>query len=223
MTTYYVYRHISPNNKIYVGLTHTKPERRWQHGNGYKKNEMFYSDICKYGWGSFEHQILLETTNEQEAVELEERLIKELDLLNPDKGYNLRHGDNGGFSKQSLERMGESRTGNTNCVGRVLSTDTKDRIAESLRKFYSDHPNPFAGKKHSDDTRKRLSEITKANPPSARKVNQLTIDGDLVATYDRISDAATACGIDASSISKVCRGKKKTSGGFRWEYADSKS
>lgn len=35
MNNYIVYKHIFPNNKIYIGLTRQKPERRWRNGDGY--------------------------------------------------------------------------------------------------------------------------------------------------------------------------------------------
>lgn len=34
---YYVYKHIFPNGKVYIGITCKKPIYRWNNGNGYKK------------------------------------------------------------------------------------------------------------------------------------------------------------------------------------------
>ena len=34
---YTVYKHICPNNKVYIGITVKKPEVRWNKGLGYKK------------------------------------------------------------------------------------------------------------------------------------------------------------------------------------------
>ena len=36
--------------------------------------------------------------------------------------------------------------------------------------------------------------------------------------FETIKAASDYYGIDDSSISKVCRGKAKTTGGYRWEY-----
>ena len=38
--------------------------------------------------------------------------------------------------------------------------------------------------------------------------------------YPGASEAARQTGIDKSSISKCCRGKLKTAGGFHWEFVD---
>lgn len=43
-----VYKHISPSNKVYIGITHLLPSQRWCRGNGYKNNPMFYNAILKY-------------------------------------------------------------------------------------------------------------------------------------------------------------------------------
>lgn len=57
---------------------------------------------------------------------------------------------------------------------------------------------------------------------NARPVEQLTLDGQHVARYDNIADAARAVGCDPSTISGVCRGKpcSKTAKGYRWRYTD---
>ena len=65
--TYYVYRHISPNGKSYIGITKQEPTRRFQNGNGYKTQRAFYRAIQKYGWDSFKHEILEEGLTEKEA------------------------------------------------------------------------------------------------------------------------------------------------------------
>ena len=57
---YTVYRHICPNNKMYIGITRKKPEDRFLNGQGYFDNKKFYKDIKKYGWDNIKHEILFE-------------------------------------------------------------------------------------------------------------------------------------------------------------------
>lgn len=68
------------------------------------------------------------------------------------------------------------------------------------------------------EDRKACRHITKQN----RKVRQLTMDGNFVAEYGSISNAARETGITRININDVCRGKLhcKSAGGFRWEYLD---
>ena len=39
-------------------------------------------------------------------------------------------------------------------------------------------------------------------------------------TYDKIKDAAEDSGASASKINAVCRGSRKTAGGYHWKYVD---
>lgn len=51
-----------------------------------------------------------------------------------------------------------------------------------------------------------------------RGVNQIDQDGTVIAKYSQIIEASRATGIHATSIVKCCKGKMRTSGGYRWEY-----
>lgn len=75
---YKVYCHISPNNKVYIGITQQEPKQRWQGGKGYKENQYFYRAIQKYGWDNFQHEILFENLTKQEAEKKEIELIKKI-------------------------------------------------------------------------------------------------------------------------------------------------
>ena len=56
---------------------------------------------------------------------------------------------------------------------------------------------------------------------SQRKpVEQLTMDGKHVAYYDGIIDASIATGAPRELIGKVCHGRKKSAGGYRWKFKE---
>lgn len=96
---YCVYKHTSPSNKIYIGITFN-PKRRWYNGNGYlhkrkdgKYNQpLFARAILKYGWDKFTHEILEDNLSKEQACELEKKYIQEYDSTNPQKGYNISFG-----------------------------------------------------------------------------------------------------------------------------------
>ena len=52
-----------------------------------------------------------------------------------------------------------------------------------------------------------------------RKVSQIK-DGKVVRTYDAIIIASKETNIHANKINDVCRGIRKTAGGFEWRYAE---
>ena len=53
-----------------------------------------------------------------------------------------------------------------------------------------------------------------------KKVRQLSLDGEEIKVWNKISDAAKELGIQGSHITGVCKGKRKTTGGYKWEYAN---
>lgn len=54
----------------------------------------------------------------------------------------------------------------------------------------------------------------------ARVVGQYDKEGNKVAEYNTITKAAEIVGCPASKISAVCKGKRKTSGGYIWKYEE---
>lgn len=53
-----------------------------------------------------------------------------------------------------------------------------------------------------------------------RKVNQYTLDGKYICTYDSIVDASKRTGVNKSNIGACAQGKYKQAGGYIWRYAD---
>ena len=89
-----VYKHTTPNGKIYIGITSQKPEKRWASGHGYKKT-YFGNAIQKYGWKNIKHEILFSGLNELDAKEKEVELIEKFKSFEKEYGYNLTKGGDG--------------------------------------------------------------------------------------------------------------------------------
>ena len=91
---YTVYSHISPSNKMYIGITKNNPLRRWKNGHGYRVENQpsFANAIKKYGWDNFQHNIIAENLTKVEAKQMEQDLIKKYNTTNPDYGYNMTTG-----------------------------------------------------------------------------------------------------------------------------------
>ena len=140
---YSLYVHINKiNNKRYYGITSQKPKDRWRNGKGYKnhknnkKDTYFYNAIRKYGWDNFKHEVLFEGLTKEEACLLEQCYIVLYDTTNRNKGYNRTTG-------------GESFN---------HTDDTKKALSD----LYKGENNPFYGKHHTEETRKRISEKIKS-------------------------------------------------------------
>lgn len=88
---YTIYKHTSPEGKVYIGATSCHDLRnRWHYGHGYKYNKSFWADIQRFGWANFKHDILEEGLTAEEAKQREEFYINHFQSCDPDKGYNLR-------------------------------------------------------------------------------------------------------------------------------------
>lgn len=61
-----------------------------------------------------------------------------------------------------------------------------------------------------------------ASNVNAQKVNQYDLSGNLINEYDTMTNASKATGVSVSKISAVCRGKRKTAGGYIWRFATDK-
>lgn len=87
---YYIYRHIAPDGRCYVGQT-INPDDRWSYdGIKYKKCPKFYEAVEKIGWDNFEHEILQTCTTREEALILETAWI---DYYNSaEEGFNIIKG-----------------------------------------------------------------------------------------------------------------------------------
>lgn len=86
-----------------------------------------------------------------------------------------------------------------------------------IRRFGS--TNSHWGKHHSEKAKEKMREArkkyVKENHPMSKKV--LNIDTN--ETFEYMELACEKYHLDKSTLSKVCKGKRKTCGGFRWKYA----
>ena len=58
--------------------------------------------------------------------------------------------------------------------------------------------------------------------PCAKRVHQIDINTKkIINTFNSMAEMSKETGINSSHISSVCKGKRKTAGGYIWRYADS--
>lgn len=184
------------NGKAYVGQTvQTIEKRMMQHMYGHKT--YFDCAIDRFGIDNFEIEIIDTADSIDELNEKEKYYISSLNTMLPN-GYNLCEGG-----------------GNT--TGYHHKEESKRKMSIAKSKMYIGENNPFYGKKHSEETRKKISESKKYEKNcTARKVRCVET-GEI---FDCILYAAQKYDIAATHITRVCRGRRKTTGGFHWEYAD---
>lgn len=195
-----MYRHTNRvNGKVYIGMTSKRPKDRWQNGNGYSGQSLFWNAIQKYGWDAFDHEVLHEGLSKSEAEHMERELILHYRSNERDFGYNMA--DGGGVNR-----------------GYKLSDVTRKRLSEAHKgrqvwnKGLSGYTVPSArGKKRSAVTCKRMSD----NRPKLA-VLQYSTSGELLAEFASMHEASKATGVSTGSISGACSGRQRTAGGYVW-------
>lgn len=217
---YTVYMHISPNGKRYIGITKQKPERRWRkNGEGYARNAHFWNAILKYGWDNFKHEILFDNLPKEKAETLEIDLISLYKSNDFNFGYNLDKGGNclGSFSKEHKQKISNALKGNKNCLGRVLPLDIRNKISASNKGKIGS----MKGKKFTAEHKQKISNSRKgkySGENNARSIKVVCVEtGE---TYVCIADVFREKNIDSSSITAVCKGRRKTAGGYHWRYVN---
>ena len=152
---YTVYMHKNKiNGKVYIGITKQKPKYRWRKGKGYKKS-IFRNAIDKYGWDNFEHIILFEHLNKEDACNKEIELIKKYNSNNKNFGYNISTGGDSGSIGTHRKMTDEHKE--------------KDRIVHLGEKngMYGikGQKHPSYGKHLSEETKRKMSEKLKGHTP----------------------------------------------------------
>ena len=165
-----MYKHTSPSNKSYIGITSKNPEERWGHNGIQYRKQPFYRAIKKYGWDNIKHEVIKDGLNFEEADTLEKSLILKFNSYDPNFGYNIQLGGHNGqvHSAASRKKMSEA------AKGRKLSftEEHKFKISESKKgkcseKLLSsalknlDKANNFS---RDAEYRKKMSEAKKGKP-----------------------------------------------------------
>lgn len=180
------------NGKFYVGITNS-PSKRWnKHVYDTKHNSpcVIHRAMRKYGLDNFSVSKIKQTSSKEELLELEQFYIKNLKSHVSMGGYNETFG------------------GEAPMLGRKHTLESRRKMSLSQK----GRPSPNKGKKASFATRKKLSDMR------GKSVIQINLDGIVVKVFKSITEASKVVGIAGSNISGVCNGKKKTAGGYRWQY-----
>lgn len=232
---YTVYKHTSPSGKVYIGVTSLRPEERWSGGAGYVKNKHFYRAIKKYGWENIKHEILFDGLSKEDAFKTEIELIKEYRSNEREFGYNKSSGGECPVrglhwhqSKETIEKrvqkmrgrkltqehkkkLSESHKGQvSHNKGKPIPKETRTKISNTLKRWNAEHGSPNKGRKY-----KKTPEAVLATSKGHYKP-VVCIETGII--YESITAAETLTKTDGSSISAVCKGKRKTAGGYHWRY-----
>lgn len=206
---YTIYKHTSPDNKVYIGMTSQNPERRWgTNGCKYRENEFLTSAIKEYGWDNFSHEILYENLSKEDAALKERELIEYYKSNQREYGYNIEAGGIyiGERSKYSKEKISKSLMGERNPrYGKKFPTDPSKKLSKDSEEY------------KIQTERRRQAHIGQI-PVNKKPVRQIDYEGNEIAVYESARDAMLKTGINNTNISKCCNKKVSSAGGFKWEF-----
>lgn len=90
---YSVYMHVTPEEKLYIGMTQNIEQRYGYKGNGYREQADFLKAIKKYDWSNIDHKVIASNLSKEEAEKLEHEAI--VTLNTKEDGYNHNDGGSG--------------------------------------------------------------------------------------------------------------------------------
>ena len=226
---YTVYKHTTPDNKVYIGITARSVKERWRNGKGYPHSEYFNKAINEFGWENIKHEVLFTGLTQIEAEEKEIELIKEYKANDRAYGYNI---DEGGLknkrrtestkrkisrahiglkhTEETKKKISLLKMGNKNRLGYKMSDAQKRHFSEIMRGRFSGEKNYFHDHK-----------FIGADNWRSKKVDKFDKNGNYLETKECAEAFARELGIkNASHITQVCRGKRRTAYGFIWKYRE---
>jgi hypothetical protein len=237
---YCVYRHTTPNGKIYIGITSRKVEERWLNGRGYSYNHHFTNAINKYGWHNIRHEVIAEKLNETESKTMERFFIQMYKSYNPKYGYNKTLGgdDLSRFEKSVLQysldgklirrygSMTEAAVITNTRISRISDCTKGNRFSTNGSIWLLEDDNQREVKLNKAiKEKKHPSAMCGGANHQARAIEQYTLDGTYIKTYPSAQTASDLLGIDYSTIKKCASTSNKdraskSAGGFIWIHAD---
>lgn len=184
------------NSKLYVGWTRTSFAERWQMHIDHAlegKDWAFSRAIRLHGPNAFSHEILAVVKTRQEATHLEKIWILMLRSFDPEVGYNMTYGGEGGRPTEEVRKKISEKIKALRQIpwnkGKPRSLETRQRISATKKgtkmsvdwcKNQSERmlgqPSRNKGKKISEETRKRMqaaSKLSWINRKSAGGANAL--------------------------------------------------
>lgn len=206
----YIYALIDPNTQQvrYIGKTKYLNKRYNAHINDSKKSHK--TNWIKSLKPLVPELFILDVCDDLSWVNLEQYWISQFKTW----GFDLTNVTEGGEGSSGMKLSETHRNNISNGLkGRVVTTETRLKISQSNK-----------GKHKSESHILNLKLSHKGKAPVTknrfkRKIGQY-LNGELIAIWDSIRDAANNYNVHESSISHCCAGRKKSIRGYMWKYLE---
>lgn len=208
------------NKKVYIGQSYNIKHRIARHKRD-AQNIHLKNAIEKYGLSNFDFIILRNVGTESGITKtlldcLESFYINKYNSTDRAYGYNLKGGGaNGRMSEEVIERVSKK------LKGRKISNETREKISMSLsgRNCY------MYGIQKTKEIRDKIS-ISKRGKNSQlfgkfgkdHHSSKKIVCVETGKVYYGSAEVERILGINQGNVSMCCVGRRKTAGGFSWEF-----
>ena len=224
------------SGKFYIGSSNNLPKRKREHfwalSENVHNNSYLQNAYNKHGAGSFRFSVVEDITDEGCLLVREQYYIDSLKVCDRAIGYNINeYATGGGLKGENNPNYGKPMTSKqkekirASLMGHKHTEETKRKISERRKNKYGGSNHYLYGKTLSEERKRQHSVRMKglmvgANNPSARAVVQLSPNGEYINLFNTIKEACESVKVQKSNLCKCCRGQYKTTGGFKWVYAN---
>ena len=205
---------LKESEESYIGVTTKGLEsRRKDHLKKSKKGKCyaFQNAISTYGEEAFTWSQMETASSTDELAKIEKSYI--LEYNSKEEGYNS---DSGGGIKKTVYQY-DLLTGklvtkhpSLSVAGALVNANKQDlssvclNVNKVFRGFYW--------------TYDFVEKFIPLKDLRRKKVQQYTIEGEFINEFNSVSEASKQTGYNKTSIAKVCRRERKSSGGYHWKY-----
>lgn len=200
--------------EIYIGATtNTLETRKKDHIQKSKTGQggYFQGAIATYGKESFIWEQIDTANNVDDLAKKEAEYILKYNTL--DNGYNCDKGGGGlkkTVYKYNLDGSLNSSYDDLDAAGRSIKSSKK-----AISKACWNVNNTLGGYLWSYDYVEPFIPNTDCRK---KEVSQYDLNGNFLAKFNSVSVASKQTSISKSGIAKCCRGERKQSGGFLWNF-----
>jgi hypothetical protein len=224
------------NDKMYIGV-HKQSSREFDGYIGcgiesknskklkHPKTPLQYA-VKKYGYRSFRRYTVAEFDNEDDAYKLETKLVN-ISWIERKDTYNVTLGGKGGWSHMRLRVLQYSKDGEfirefDSVSEAAMYTENAGRseISASCKDKHRSSGGYYWRYKTSEDIPKKIEVGYRRNAKS-KSILQYSKDGEFIAEYPSIRNAAKLTGANNTEIGKSAKNGKTKSGGYYWRYKTS--
>jgi group I intron endonuclease len=212
-------------NKKYIGQS-VNINYRWSKHRYELNNNAHYNDYLQNAWNKYGEDkfvfYVLECCCKEELDEKEKYYIALYNTTDRNYGYNLQSGGQAS-NTPSYETCQKISASNKKAY---LNSDLREKRSidayiqwsnPNIKEKITGKNNGMYGKHHTEAARKKMSEKKKGKPsPHRIMIPVLCIETNEY--FDCAAEAAHKFSVQSGSILGVCRGERKTCGGYHWKF-----